>query len=393
MCRCMLNRAQARPSVGAQLAGLGGSTMPVRVIALGMFILSLIVPTAAALAQAGRNPLFTVSGVATEATAESAAAARQPALTMAEKAALQIMLRRLTLAADQSRLPTVDDARLQALVRSIQVQDERTAGNRYIARVNVGFDPVGIRALLRDAGIPFTEAVSKPLLMIPVFDSDGRRMLWEESNPWRQAWINAGTENGLLPISLPIGDAADNDGLNATQAASLDEPKIRQLAERYKLSDIAVASATLRRGGADSSLQVTVTRLGSSNEATLVLSFPVKGDAVTPAMDDAVRDIVGRLEERWKQVSMLKPTEGGPTKLSALVPLSGLADWITVKERLGRVSGISRFDVVAITKKDAQVQFTFPGDAQQLVLLMAQRDLDLAQGSEGYWTLRLKGSR
>ncbi len=361
-----------------------------RFILLALLLAAIVQPAAA---QVGRNALFTVSGVATEATAESAAAARQPALNQGQKRALQVMLRRLTLAADQGRLPNVSEAELQALVRNIQVQEERSAGTRYAARLTVDFDANGIRNLLRGAGIPFTEAVAKPLLLIPVYDVDGRRMLWEENNPWRQAWAARANDESLLPISVPLGDSADNDLLDATRAASLDEARLRQLAERYKLADVAVASAVVRRNNSGHTLQVTVTRLGAGNEATLVLSYNGTGDNPAAAMEEAVRDIAVRLEDRWKQATIFKPSEGGPAKLSALVPLANLGDWIAVRDRLTRVTGVSRLDIVALTKQDAQVQFTFAGEPQQLALLLAQRDLDLAQGGDGYWTLRLKGAR
>ena len=60
--------------------------------------------------------------------------------------------------------------------------------------------PHGGRRLLRGAGIPFAETMSKPLVVVPVLRTENRTVLWEENNPWRAAWIKTASANGLVPL-------------------------------------------------------------------------------------------------------------------------------------------------------------------------------------------------
>ena len=61
--------------------------------------------------------LFTVSGVPVDATAASAADARNQALAVGQRATLRTMLQRLTLREDQSRLPRIDEALVNRTVQ------------------------------------------------------------------------------------------------------------------------------------------------------------------------------------------------------------------------------------------------------------------------------------
>lgn len=356
-----------------------------------IFALSAILPASAA-----DVSLYTVSGVPVEASAENAAAARTPAIASGEKRAAQIMLRRLTQSADYGRLPALSDTELQTLVRGIEINDERIGGNRYHAKVTVNFNANAVRNLLRNAGIPFTEATAKPILVVPVLDIDGRRMLWEESNPWREAWAQRANDGALQPISVALGDAQDAQTIDATSAASVDEAKLRALAARYQLSDVAVAAAQIRRNPSNWVMQVTLTRLGGGSDATMVLSYNGQGDNYQAVMDEAARDIAGRLEDRWKQAAAMPVGSGGSgdrQKLAATVPLTAIGDWLVVRDRLARVSGLSRVDVHSLSKTDAQLILTYTGDPQRLALMLSQRDLALEQGPDGYWTLRPASKR
>jgi hypothetical protein len=223
--------------------------------------------------------------------------------------------------------------------------------------------------------------------------------MWEDSNPWREAWAQRANDGALQPITVALGDAQDAQTIDATAAASVDEAKLRALAARYQLSEIAVAAASIKRNPSNWVMQVNVTRLGAASDATMVLSYNGQGDNYQAVMDEAARDIAGRLEDRWKQAAAMPvATAGGGgagdrQKLAATVPLTALGDWLIVRDRLARVSGLSRVDVHSLTKNDAQLVLTYTGDPQRLALMLSQRDLALEQGPDGFWTLKPASKR
>src|SRR5580704_15909065 len=100
---------------------------------------------------------FSVTGVAVDATAATASAARDTALADGQRKAFRQLLERLAAPADYGRLPHPSDAEIVPLVAGFQLQEERTSAVRYLATLTYSFRPNAVRALLRNAGIPFAE--------------------------------------------------------------------------------------------------------------------------------------------------------------------------------------------------------------------------------------------
>ncbi len=93
-------------------------------------------------------------------------------------------------------------------------------------------------------------------------------------------------------------------------------------------------------------------------------------------------------QEQWKRKTQL--SFDADTSLSALVPLSGLADWLVVRQRLRAAAMVSAVKLRGISRQDAQVVIDYLGDTDSLVIALAQRDLHLSL-VDGFWILRLAG--
>ena len=74
------------------------------------------------------------------------------------------------------------------------------------------------------------------------------------------------------------------------------------------------------------------------------------------------------------------------------MPLSGLDEWLKIRGRLDGVAGVQRSEVVTLSRKRGELDISFVGNEQQLVLAMAQSDLDLAYDESGNWLLRISGA-
>src|SRR5487761_1330121 len=214
--------------------------------------------------------VYTVANVPVDATAASADAAREAARLQGERAAYNILMARLTQASDANRLPPVSDTALSDLIQGFEVANERHSAVRYLANYTFHFRPDAIRQLLRRAGVPFAETPSKPLVVLPVFDSGGTATLWEDPNPWRAVWNERNAPAGLVPLVMPFGGAEDIAAIDAKSAISGDNAALVTIAKRYDDADVLVARAVVTSGGApNESVAVSATRfsLGSSTAA------------------------------------------------------------------------------------------------------------------------------
>ena len=333
--------------------------------------------------------VFEVAGVAVDVTAETAAAARKRALADGEREAFRRMLRRLTLRADWGRLPRLDAEAVADLVRHLSVADEKTSPVRYLAKLTFRFKGEGIRGLLADYGIPFAVTPSKPVLVLPVYRAAGALMLWDEPNPWREAWGAARPAEGLMPVVLPLGDLADIAAIGAEQAVDGDPQRLAAVARRYGADDALVVYGNRRvEAGGRSELEVFVTRHSqASHDQTFVKSFaPKAGEPFDSLLARAAVEIGHLMQDDWKRDNLLRL--GVPTVIAAKVPVQALGDWLTVRRRLGEVAIVRRLEVVLLSLDEVRVNVHYVGAPDQLSVALRQADLTLVQDGEE-WVLGL----
>jgi len=266
------------------------------------------------------------------------------------------------------------------MVRDFSIANERSSAVRYLADLNVRFDSDAVRTLLRNNQVAFTETTSKPLLIAPVIHMDALApgTLWDDPNPWRDAWNAMEPRNGLVPFIQPMGDIYDLSLLNADQAMAKDPMALAALAARYQAGGVVVATATLGVAAEAETVQITLTEVRPNlpMEET-VLSFTGNyGQPREDMLKAAVHDAVAAIEDSWKKRNRLQ--YGLTGQLTALVPVKELRDWLGVKKKLAGVTLVERVEVQAMTRDRVQVTLFHVGDQTQLSLAMAQHDLNLS---------------
>ena len=92
-----------------------------------------------ALAQASNT--YTVTGVDVDVTAPDAVQARQQGIAEARRKAAKMLVDRIVAPEDRARVTIPGDASLEGMVRGIEFVRERSAPGRYIATLNVVFQP------------------------------------------------------------------------------------------------------------------------------------------------------------------------------------------------------------------------------------------------------------
>ena len=339
--------------------------------------------------------IFTVTDVAVDVTANAAATARAEALATGQRAALESLLRRLTLRLDHADLPTVGDDEVADFVKDFEVAAEKASTVRYLATLTVRFKPSAIRSLLSNHGIPFAVTASKPVLVLPVLRSAGANILWDRANVWRAAWDGLVRHDGLVPLVLPRGDLADVAAISAEQAIAGKAEPLRRMERAYATGGVLVALAQLRRqpGAAAPRIDITLARHGSAlQERTIVESFQAGDDESEAAFLTRVAlALAARVEEGWKRDNLVRFDR--EMRVVVVTPVTKLADWLGLRRRLAEISFVRRSDLVFLSRREAHVALYFQGDETQLALALAQRDLELARGDgedDNPWVLTIR---
>lgn len=362
-----------RPSLALPI--VKAERIPMRrllILAFAALAMSFAASAHAAPAPAGSGDLFTVTGIRIDATAESAQTARDAAMAEGRPEAWTRIYRRLTPSAMWGRQPRLSDAQLFRLIRSFEVAGERRSTTRYLADVTFHFNPVTVRALLRQSGVSFTEARSRPALVIPLV-ADAR---FDPMSAWTASWSDETHRQGLVPMILPEADA-ENAEVLSRDLAQVDWQGLAPLAQRYGAGVVVVAIASAD-GRSVRSIEISPAGRTPSSFAFAQPNFPALADAVTD-----------KVAETWKSRSSVDYATRA--RLVADVQFNSLEEWSRIRTQLGAVRAVSDFEVVGLARNEAEIDLSYFGRVEQLRDAMAQQNLNLANGAAG-WSLQLGGA-
>jgi len=332
--------------------------------------------------------VFEVREINVDVTAASTKAARDKARVVGEATAFRRLMERLTLRQDQPRLSGFSSEEITSYVQDFEVAREKASAVRYLATLNYRFKADKVRELLIDREIPFAETTSKPVLVLPVYQSAGAVLLWDDPNPWRDAWLARPAIYSLVPTLLPEGDLTDIAAIGPEQAVAGDRQRLAVIAARYRTANILVAHGILKLDRGRPDLEVHIKRYGSDQqELSVVKNFESReAETLDQLLSRAAGELTSQIEDNWKRDNLLQ--FGNRAVIAVTIRIGGLEDWLTVRKRLAGVAVIRSTDLVILSLDEVRVNLNYIGSLQQLSLALKQADLKLIQEGDG-WGLEL----
>lgn len=359
------------------------------------FLAALCLTVAASLSAWADDP-FTVSDVAIDATADNALEAQTAAMRRGQAAAARILIERLTLAEDRYGTPldftphmnedgqmvvenALDDMLVAEMISGLQIANEQRSATRYLATIDVSFDPRVVERVLTGFGVPFVEAQARPTLVLPVYEQAGQFILWRD-NPWRSAWLGQDFSSALTPMFVPT-DEASRSLVSARAALSLHEDGLRQLAAMHSVSRIAILRAQERDG---------VRRFGGyyvtlppNGEMTVETWGP---ETVFGGWSNAAQSFVYSREDAWKQQSIVR--DGEEQEMRVTVIYSGIGEWHSLRDMLTGASLVADARLDALSRDGALMTVNYRGDLSQLTTELAERGAALEEHPGVGWIVR-----
>jgi hypothetical protein len=331
----------------------------------------------------GPTDIFVAESVPVDVTAGSVGEARERGLVQGRVAAFRKILERLVAREDLPRVPQQNTTQIIDMVREFSIANERSSAVRYLADLTVRFNPTAIRQLLRNAGVPFTETISRPLVVVPVMRAGGVATLWGGTNPWHDAWARTPTDSGLLPLIVPSGDAQDAGALGAQQALDANVPALAALAARYNAGGALVVVANMEASGPIAMTVIEVRADAAPVELSVTHSGAL-GQAAPEVIAGAVETAAAAAADNWRRRNRV--SFGDRNQMTALVPVTDLQEWLAIRARLTNIALVDHVDVQAMTRDRVQITIHFAGEEEQLRLAMGQHNLNFTQ-QNGVWVI------
>ena len=385
------------------VSALAGAQAVRRCAGVALLLLVAAMPSAASLAE-DQSEGFSAT-VKVDATADTAAAARDLARVDGQRRALAQVIDRLSASADAAKLAKLDDKTITDMVESFEVANERMSAVRYLGDYTFHFRPSKIRRLVRiadsvpgEGGAKLTlpdgsnkpavpDSGGKPIVVLPVYKDAARTVLWDDANAWREAWGRRSGDTGAVHLTVPLGDASDLATIDASRAEAGKSEALAAIAQQNGGDEAIVALATARRQG-DRLVGLDVSfkryRTGRLTDAQTTSVDADPGESEDVFLTRAADMVAGGIARK-------NPRSDQQATLSASVPISSLGEWVQVRDRLASVAAVRKVDLLSLSRQEAKIQIRYVGSADQLKSSLAEVDLGLG-GGDPVWRLQISGA-
>ena len=327
-----------------------------------------------------------VQGIQVDVTADSAAEAREQAILEAQRKAFEQLAADLT---GGGAAPRLSDAQITALVQDFSITKEKSSAVRYIGTFDFRFNSARVRNAVGEFAGPSTVAVPGPVVIVPVYQSDAGQTLWDEPNPWREAWAKQASARHAVPTLVPLGDLEDVTAIGPEDATGGNVSRLMSLARQYGAESALVALAVIDSDESpvpEASLTVTTQRFGPEGQTSPLREIfdASPGESIDDLLDRAAATVHANLQARWRQETVAATME--PAVIGVAVPITRLSDWLSVRNRLQNQRLVKYIDLVTLTREEARVNLHYVGEVSELADALQQDGLDLVRDGER-WTL------
>lgn len=367
---------------------------------LSLLVLLGLTALGGTMADAAKS-LFDVAKVAVDTKAKNAVAARANGLAQAQMRGFKVVLDRIVPLAMQQQLPDFTKEEVDLLVSGIAIRKEQTSTTRYIALLDVRFDPYAVKQLLTSYGIPFSENRAPVVSILPLMLS-GEGVAAEGPEQWHQAWEDLDLSHSVTPATI-LRPHADLDAATVRAAISGDGDALAVLQAAYGYGGLVVAVGQVKDG------QFVTTLTGEDGVGMITFNHTnaIGGDAKKAARVAAAASLA-TIESRWKleEAGASSPAEtaygenprgveatqpAAPKEVArrvvALVEFSGLRDWQQIRSKLTQIAGIQGLEIDSLQARRAAISFQFGGSLDRLQAALGQNGFVL-EDRDGTLVLR-----
>lgn len=333
------------------------------------------------------------SQVSVDVTGQDAADARTQAMARGEINALISLLSNLTPPGQaQDIVSTLDSKKITAMVRGVEVLEEKMSDNRYRAQLIVSFDATSVSNLIgkftANAAKEEISVVTGSFLILPAYEEEGLKILWGEENAWYRAWTRLGLEINAGDIIVPYGDHSDASIVNINNISSATYSSLTPLASRYGTTDIVILQAKYSRSP-EIVLNVVKRRINRiKNEVTLTTYRADPQENRDTLLARAARDIADNMKsKKIEEISEIRGGQGGERhKIMLLASISTLRSWTDLRSRLSSLPMIERTELLAMSPKQVDMAIYYRGKPESLAAGIVAKKLRLVK-YRNYWVV------
>ena len=280
---------------------------------------------------------------------------RKKAVSIAYNIALERYLMWITLKPKTEILEIISSLETNKVIKGYSIENEKFTNKKYSALITVNFDKTEIIKILNYHDIKFSFLSGPKTLIIPLLKIEDRYILWDDPNPWFDAWIRRPLDANLTEFILPMGDVEDLILLSAEDAETLTYYKIKNITDKYKARQTIVLFLNIEKVDNDYSIDLEAFDGLSQEKINLDGLKPIDN---TKSLKKSLNDLTNDFSNYYDDILVeknIKENEFSKGYLNAEINFSSLEEWIKIKNILNNNKRVSKFYISSISNSRALV--------------------------------------
>ncbi|MGI4850743.1 MAG: DUF2066 domain-containing protein [Janthinobacterium lividum] len=322
------------------------------------------------------NDRFYVADIRVDIKDTSAAQARLKAITQGQQKAFKMLIEQLLSPEDQNSLVPPTENQLNAMIQDFEVQNEKNSNVRYIGTLAFQFYPAKVQEFLKQkekSVLPI--GLNKKILVLPIYEKNQKTLLWQEDNPWRNAWNHAADLKSTYV--LPLGDL--NDILDFPERTALDKDvkRLQILRERYRSGYILLA--ILKH---DAPFELNLFLYDAEGLSYSEENLTLLGDTtLTPAL---IQKALTKATEMMDKFSTEHKAEMTTEKQSfeAQVFFQNHQEWSQIQKLFAKAALVRSFDIISLQRRQATIQIYHTGAKDRVFQALEKQGFEVYDSSE-----------
>lgn len=293
---------------------------------------------------------YIIKNIQVDVTGSSALDARAQAMNDAQRQAYNILLEKV-LPQHDSSLQNLTNEQLDGLVQSIEVQSEKNSDVRYLGTLTIHFSPQAVQAWFTQQGQKvISSSLHEATVIVPVLVRQEKTLLWDETNPWWQAW-NQKSDLDNKAFIIPMGDLIDLKNLSAKEALEGHIEAIRKTLNRYHTDRMIIP---VFYENLPSRLEI----FHYSPEGLLDRSLPFEFDMNKYAPVQLLSLAIDKVIESQKTIVQTSVDSEQKT-LNFTAIFNNYPEWIELQKHLKSLQGIKKINIYAVSLKQARISLEY----------------------------------
>lgn len=315
--------------------------------------------------------------VKAEAEAENAALAKEAAMTKANREAFLQVAERLTAKDNVEELNKLTDEQLLHFIQEVSVMSEVSSPKAYKADLSIRVNGALLKQYMQENDM--LEVVSAPqkILIVPIF-SDMEypgKVLWEDGNVWREAWLKKGLiKSGQFDFEVLADTAPNKKALPQAPETVLSVDDYKQLSAINGIKNIYTVQAV---------------RAGRNNLVLIVREYPSEAEKrfmVTAddgeTLDKGIAESVNYITMQMQQQQVAESYKQG--QIAATFYYVRLKNWLDMEEKLKSVPQIKSVTTDAIVNGQVKLTLEFSGSESALLNSLENAGIYLQSDNGNY---------